>query len=215
MQTSALVRAEAAFDHLIRSNEAAAGSGSLLARCSHSLKEEEVAQYWDMGKCLGHRVRVALPPELLRLPRGSDLMVTFSTGGVATMAHNWVMALRRAGVSEGVVIGALDDAMLEACKERGLPCVPVKGDAKTVSELGKCKEKNIRKCPDQYPMMSTLKVSPPPPACALPYPPPSRAYLMGFGTPPSRSVSTGSCSHKASTSLRATPTPCSSTTRAS
>ena len=53
-----------------------------------------------MGKCKGHRVRVQLPPEILAMPKGSDLLVTFSTGSVATMAHNWVLALRKAGVRE-------------------------------------------------------------------------------------------------------------------
>ena len=84
--------------------------------------------------------------------------VTFSTGSVATMAHNWVAALRRAGVSEGVVIGALDAKMMEACAEKGLPCVSVKGDQSTTDDLKKCPSGNIRKCPSQYPKMSILKV---------------------------------------------------------
>ena len=147
--------AEAAFDRVVG---LAGGAARLLGRCLHSLKEEEVTQYWDEGKCKGHRVSVALPAAIAALPKGSDLMVTFSTGSVATMAHNWVAALRRAGVREGVVIGALDEAMTAACEARGLPCVPVVGDAKTVAELKQCKSGNVRSCPQQYPKMSILKV---------------------------------------------------------
>ena len=163
--SSSLVEAERALDMIVQ--RAAGGVGaaphaptatSLLGRCHHSLKEEEVSQYWDMGKCKGHRVRVALPEAITRLPRGSDLMVTFSTGGVATMAHNWVEALRRAGVTEGILIGALDQPMRDECARRGLPCVAVAGDNSTTSQLSKCREKNIRMCPAQYPKMSILKV---------------------------------------------------------
>ena len=64
-------------------------------------------QYWDIGKCQQHTVKVDLPPEIAALPAGTDLLVTFSTGSVATMAHNWFKALRRAGVADSVLIGVL------------------------------------------------------------------------------------------------------------
>ena len=46
-------------------------------------------------------------------------MVTFATGSVATMACNWVETTRRAGVTKEVLIGALDQQMMDAC-DRGL-----------------------------------------------------------------------------------------------
>jgi hypothetical protein len=152
-------------------------------QCSRSLREEEISQYWDMGKCKGHRVSVALPPEISRLPRGSDLLVTFSTGSVATMAHNWVAALAKAGVREGVIIGALDQKMQDECTKRSLPCVPVIGDQSTTRDLKKCKSGNIRSCPSQYPKMSILKVGPP--AAPVPIPDSNPAPIPDSNTVPS------------------------------
>ncbi|KAL1508010.1 hypothetical protein AB1Y20_007608 [Prymnesium parvum] len=131
---------------------------SLLPPCQHSLKEEEVTQYWDVGKCVQHVVKVELPPKVAALPPGSDLIVTFSTGSVATMAHNWYLALRRSGVDEGAaLIGALDEKMREACVARGLPCVGVDG-GKASEALQTRKTENVRGDPKLYPMMSVLKV---------------------------------------------------------
>lgn len=135
-----LIDAEKALDRAVREAAGGGGAAALLGRCFHSIREEEVSQYWDLGKCTGHRVRVALPDSITRLPAGSDLMVTFSTGGVATMAHNWVAALRQAGVREGVLIGALDAKMVSECERRGLPCVSVAGDNSTTKQLSQCKE---------------------------------------------------------------------------
>ena len=177
--SAALVTTEASFDRLMH------GHGEkLLAQCSRSLREEEISQYWDMGKCKGHRVSVALPLEISRLPRGSDLLVTFSTGSVATMAHNWVAALAKAGVREGVIIGALDQKMQDECTKRGLPCVPVIGDQSTTRDLQKCKSGNIRSCPSQYPKMSILKVGrcrPCPDPRLQPCPDPSLQPRREFG----------------------------------
>ena len=164
--TNTLITAERRLEAIIKGVVVTAGNGNGngnnaphgLGRCAHSLKEEEESMYWDIGKCKGHRVRVALPESVTRLPKGSDLMVTFSTGGVATMAHNWVAALEKAGVNEGVLIGALDGRMLEECEKRKLPCVKVAGDASTTKQLKECKSENIRACPQQYPKMSILKV---------------------------------------------------------
>lgn len=44
--------------------------------------------------------RDKLPPQLRNLPKDTDLMVTFATGSVATMACNWVETTRRAGVTQ-------------------------------------------------------------------------------------------------------------------
>ena len=40
-------------------------------------------------------------------------MVTFATGSVATMACNWVKTTRAAGVTTEVLIGALDQQMMD------------------------------------------------------------------------------------------------------
>ena len=46
--------------------------------------------------------RSKLPPQLRDLPKDTDLMVTFATGSVATMACNWVKTTRAAGVTTEV-----------------------------------------------------------------------------------------------------------------
>eukprot|EP00965_Chrysotila_dentata_P040769 1351840-Pleurochrysis_carterae.AAC.2 len=150
--------AEAALDEFV-SAAFDGGGGSAqraLPTCSHSLKEEEVSQYYDMGKCEEHEVRVNLPAEIRSLPAGTDLMVTFATGSVATMAANWVAALRRAGVESGVLIGALDEPMMNACAARALPCVRVDGGAVS-SALSARTTENVRADPKLYPKMSVLK----------------------------------------------------------
>ena len=71
----------------------------------------EVLQFRNLG-CQGkHEVlapRENLPDTVRQLPVGTDVMVTFATGAVSTMAINWVLTVRRIGVKE-VVIGALDE----------------------------------------------------------------------------------------------------------
>ena len=222
--TNTLITAERRLEAIIKGVVVTAGNGNGngnaphgLGRCAHSLKEEEVSMYWDIGKCKGHRVRVALPESVTRLPKGSDLMVTFSTGGVATMAHNWVAALEKAGVNEGVLIGALDGRMLEECEKRKLPCVKVAGDASTTKQLKECKSENIRACPQQYPKMSILKVgfyrygSSTASNLLPPFPLPPSLSLTHTSHSPALSsplpTHTGSYSPWGLTSSHATPTP--------
>lgn len=70
----------------------------------------EVLQFTNLGCNAKHVVtapRERLPESIRNLPKDTDIMVTFATGSVATMACNWVATVRRAGVQE-VLIGALD-----------------------------------------------------------------------------------------------------------
>jgi len=71
-----------------------------------------------------------LPAAVRALPKGSDLMVTFATGSVATMALNWVRTTQAAGVS-ALLIGALDQSMMDACDQNQLPCILIEGGAVT------------------------------------------------------------------------------------
>ena len=118
----------------------------------------EVLQFRNLG-CQGkHEVlapRENLPDNVRNLPADTDVMVTFATGAVSTMAVNWVETVRRIGVKE-VLIGALDEQMMEACKVAGVPCVLIRGGGMQ-EELKKCGG-NMRKCPAIYPLMSVLKV---------------------------------------------------------
>ena len=57
----------------------------------------------------------ALPLSVRNLPNGSDLVITFATGSVSTMALNWIANAKRAGV-DAVLIGALDAKMMEECE---------------------------------------------------------------------------------------------------
>ena len=61
----------------------------------------EVLQFRNLGCNAKHEVtarREKLPANLRELPNGTDIMVTFATGSVATMACNWVATVRKAGV---------------------------------------------------------------------------------------------------------------------
>jgi len=83
-------------------------------------------------------------------------MVTFATGSVSTMAINWVLTVRRVGVSE-VLIGALDQAMMDACAAADVPCILIEGGEITKA-LASRSAGNVRSDPRLYPKMSVLKV---------------------------------------------------------
>ena len=92
----------------------------------------EVQRFTNLGT-LGdtHAVSApfaSLPASVRNLPNGSDLVITFATGSVSTMALNWARAAVRAGVSD-ILIGALDVGMMEACERAGTPCVLIRGGA--------------------------------------------------------------------------------------
>ena len=99
-----------------------------------------------------------LPASVRALPRGSDLLVTFATGSVAIMALNWAANARQAGVRD-VLIGALDDTMMRACRSSAppVPCVLVDG-GEVSRELMAGMSQNLRSRPSLYPKMSVLKV---------------------------------------------------------
>ena len=120
----------------------------------------EVLQFTNVGqadeKHLVTASREKLPPSLRGRPNGTDVMVTFATGSVATMACNWVETVRRAGVTD-VLIGALDDVMMEACAKNDVPCILIDGGAITKA-LQNRNSGNVRSDPAIYPKMSVLKV---------------------------------------------------------
>ena len=72
------------------------------------------------------------------------------------MACNWVKNVQQAGVRE-VLIGALDQGMMDACAKQGVPCVLVDGGAVTAA-LATRRAQNVREDPTLYPKMSVLKV---------------------------------------------------------
>ena len=74
----------------------------------------------------------------------------------ATMACNWVATVRAIGVAE-VLIGALDQKMMDACRANGVPCILIEGGETQKILREKCKG-NVRECPQIYPKMSVLKV---------------------------------------------------------
>merc|ERR1719247_3301541 len=88
----------------------------------------EVLQFRNLGCAAKHEVlapRESLPAAVRDLPPDTDVMVTFATGAVSTMAVNWVETVRRVGVKE-VLIGALDEQMMEACTKAKVPCVLIR-----------------------------------------------------------------------------------------
>jgi hypothetical protein len=108
-------------------------------------------------------------------------MVTFATGSVWEMATNWVRNAQRAGVAE-VLIGALDQQMIDRCDTHGVPCVLVDGGSVTAA-LANRSAANVREDATLYPKMSVLKVGYPYP-CPCPYPYPKISVLkVGYPYP--------------------------------
>ena len=80
--------------------------------------------------------------------------ITFATGSVATMALNWVVAARRAGVTN-LLIGALDEQMMTACEQYASPCILIDGGEVTAA-LKTRKAQNVRSDPALYPKVRLL-----------------------------------------------------------
>ena len=72
------------------------------------------------------------------------------------MATNWVRNAQRAGVAE-VLIGALDQQMLDMCGAHRVPCVLVDGGSVTKA-LANRSAANVREDATLYPKTSVLKV---------------------------------------------------------
>jgi hypothetical protein len=149
-----------AADELLRTRAATTTETVELHRCTHYRGGTgEVLQFTNLGCNAKHVVTTArekLPENIRNLPKDTDIMVTFATGSVATMACNWVANVRRAGVKE-VVIGALDEQMMDACRANGVPCVKIEGGAVSKA-LASRTAANVRSDPALYPKMSVLKV---------------------------------------------------------
>jgi hypothetical protein len=136
------------------------GAGGRLHVCTHYRGGTgEVLQFTNLGcnsKTVVTAARERLPENLRNLPRDTDIMVTFATGSVATMACNWVATVRTAGVRE-VLIGALDAEMMAACEREAVPCILIEGGEVTRA-LASRSAANVRSDPAIYPKMSVLKV---------------------------------------------------------
>ena len=132
-----------------------------LAQCSHfHAGAAVVLSFTNLGTA-GDVTNVSapfssLPATVRRLPNGTDLLVTFATGSVSTMAINWAANVRRAGVAD-LLIGALDAEMMEACAQHDVPCVLIHG-GETSRMLAAAPGQNLRSRPKLYPKMSVLKV---------------------------------------------------------
>ena len=71
----------------------------------------EVLRFTNLGAAVAgevHHVSApfeSLPASVRALQKGSDLLVTFATGSVATMARNWAANVQRVGAAEPLRIG--------------------------------------------------------------------------------------------------------------
>ena len=151
----------AAADPLLATSAAGAPQTVPLHRCTHYRGGTgEVLQFINVGQAdERHEVtasRDKLPDAVRSLPQDTDIMVTFATGSVATMALNWVAAVRATGV-EHLLIGALDQKMMDACELNAVPCILIEGGAVTKA-LASRRAENVRSDPALYPKMSVLKV---------------------------------------------------------
>eukprot|EP01065_Artemidia_motanka_P036822 TRINITY_DN4485_c0_g1_i2.p1 TRINITY_DN4485_c0_g1~~TRINITY_DN4485_c0_g1_i2.p1 ORF type:complete len:689 (+),score=169.44 TRINITY_DN4485_c0_g1_i2:61-2127(+) len=70
-----------------------------------------------------------VPPELRHVARGNQsyLFVTFGTASVSDFVWNWLAHLRRLGLGP-YFVGALDERMRDACRERGVPTMLLSGN---------------------------------------------------------------------------------------
>ena len=158
--TAKLAAFDAAADELLETVGGGAPAARL-HRCEHYRGGTgEVLQFTNVGQAGSkHAVtasRDKLPASVRDLPANTDIMVTFATGSVSEMACNWVKNVQNAGVQE-VLIGALDQGMMDACAKQGVPCVLVDGGAVTAA-LATRRAQNVREDPTLYPKMSVLKV---------------------------------------------------------
>ena len=152
--------------------DAVLGAPTALAPCSHYHAGAGVVLSFTNIGTQGDVTAVsapfsALPASVRRLPNGTDLLVTFATGSVSTMALNWASNIQRAGIAE-LLIGALDEGMMAACALAGVPCVLING-GETSKVLAAAPGQNLRSRPSLYPKMSVLKV------CSYDEPHPSSA----------------------------------------
>lgn len=152
---------EAASNALLASSATGAAPTVPLHMCTHYRGGTgEVLTFVNVGQAdERHEVsasRERLPDSIRDLPKDTDLMVTFATGSVATMACNWVKNVERAGVTT-ILLGALDQKMMDACETEKIPCILIEGGAVTKA-LSNRRAENVRADPALYPKMSVLKV---------------------------------------------------------
>ena len=138
------------------------GSAVALDPCTHFHGGAgEVQRFSNIGaRGEHHNVSApfeALPASVRRLPKGSDLIITFATGSVSTMALNWAATARKAGVEE-ILIGALDEQMMKECARANQPCVLIRGGSLSDQLTTDGAAQNLRSRPSLYPKMSVLKV---------------------------------------------------------
>ena len=93
------------------------------------------------------------PEALRKCAKGSDLFISFSSGSMAAFALNWVANLRRTGIVK-VLVGALDEKMLEIAKAEGIPSMPL--DGSSIKTRGAA---NLRFDYSAYKRMAALKVA--------------------------------------------------------
>ena len=71
---------------------------------------------------------LVFPDALRKSLKGSDLFISFSSGSMAAFALNWVANLRRTGITK-VLVGALDEKMLEIATAEGIPSMVLDGSS--------------------------------------------------------------------------------------
>ena len=71
---------------------------------------------------------LVFPDALRKSLKGSDLFISFSSSSMAAFALNWVANLRRTGITK-VLVGALDEKMLEIASAEGIPSMVLDGSS--------------------------------------------------------------------------------------
>ena len=93
------------------------------------------------------------PDKLRKAKKYSDLFVSFSSASMSAFALNWVANLKIAGITQ-ILVGALDEKMLEIATAEGVPSMPL--DGSSIKNRGAA---NLRFDYSAYKRMAALKVA--------------------------------------------------------
>lgn len=131
-------------------SEAAPASSASSASTAVVLRDEAAA---GGGELVDVPTDLVFPDALRKSLKGSDLFISFSSGSMAAFALNWVANLRRTGITQ-VLVGALDEKMLEIASTEGIPSMVL--DGSSIKTRGAA---NLRFDYSAYKRMAALKVA--------------------------------------------------------
>ena len=138
-------------------SEAAPASSASSASTAVVLRDEAAA---GGGELVDVPTDLVFPDALRKSLKGSDLFISFSSGSMAAFALNWVANLRRTGITQ-VLVGALDEKMLEIASTEGIPSMVL--DGSSIKTRGAANLRFDYRCSSQPPNLDPSRPDPPAP----------------------------------------------------